>query len=147
MGKNAMKAHRTAAGSIDDYVAAQPKAVQTILKKIRAAIRKAAPGADETISYQIPAFTLEGRYLVYVAAFKNHIGLYPAPAGDAAFRKEVSAYRSGKASVRLPLDEPIPFDLIGKLVTLRAKENKAREKAKASPKKKISKKAKSKKGA
>jgi len=107
---------------IDEYIAAFPQKVQTLLRKTRAAIRKAAPGAEEKISYQIPAFTLEGM-LVFFAAHRNHIGFYPRTTGIAKFKKELSAYKGAKGSVQFPLDKPIPFGLIGRIVKFRAKEN------------------------
>ena len=131
-----MKAKRATPKLIDDYVATFPNEVQETLGMVRAAIRKPAPKAEEPISYQIPAFKLNGRYLIYVAAFKKHIGLYPLPKGDAAFKTEITPYRSGKASVRLPLDEPIPFGLIRKMVKFREKENLEWEKAKGKKKRK-----------
>ncbi len=92
-------------------------------------IREAAPDATETISYQMPTFTLKGN-LVHFAAFKNHIGLYPAPTGIEEFKEELSTYKGGKGSVRFPLDKPIPFDLISRIVKFRVKENLARAEAK-----------------
>ena len=86
-------------------------------------IRKAAPDAEETISYQIPTFTLRGKYLVYFAAYKKHIGLYPAPTGIAEFEEELSVYGAGKGTLRFPFDKPIPFDLITKIVKFRVTEN------------------------
>jgi uncharacterized protein YdhG (YjbR/CyaY superfamily) len=129
-----MQTKRAAAKSIDEYITAFPQEVQSTLKKIRAAIRKAAPGVEETISYQIPAFRLDKRYVVYMAAFKSHIGLYPLPAGDAAFKKATAPYRSGKASLRLPLDQPIPFDIVERMVKLRVQGNQDWAKAKAKAK-------------
>jgi len=118
-----MKTNQTAPKTIDEYIAAFPHDVQDILEKIRMTIRKAAPEAEETISYQMPTFTLRGHYLVYFAAFKKHIGFYPAPIGNAEFEQELSVYGSGKGTVKFPLDQPIPFDLISKIVKFRAKEN------------------------
>ncbi len=92
-------------------------------------IRKAAPDAEETINYQIPTFTLKGN-LVHFAAFKEHIGFYPTPTGIDKFKKELSVYEGAKGSVKFPLDQPIPFDLIDKIVKFRVKENLARAKAK-----------------
>lgn len=103
--------------------------MQKILRKIRMTIRKAAPGAEETISYQIPTFTLHGN-LIHFAAFKNHIGMYPAPRGAREFKSELSRYEGGKGTVRFPLDEPIPFALITRIVKFRVKENLKRAKAK-----------------
>jgi uncharacterized protein YdhG (YjbR/CyaY superfamily) len=119
-------------GGIDEYIAGFPTDVQAILQKIRVTIRKAAPDAQETISYKIPAFTLNGQ-LVYFAAFKNHIGFYPPVAGgDKKFQNEKSLYEGPKGNLQFPLDQPIPYALIGKIVKLRVKENldKARAKGK-----------------
>ena len=118
-----MKTNQTAPKTIDEYIAAFPHDVQDILEKIRMTIRKAAPEAEETISYQMPTFTRNGHYLVYFAAFKKHIGFYPAPIGNAEFEQELSVYGSGKGTVKFPLDQPIPFDLISKIVKFRAKES------------------------
>ncbi|HEU0005415.1 MAG TPA: DUF1801 domain-containing protein [Terriglobia bacterium] len=115
---------------IDEYIAGFPIDVQEILEKIRMTIRKAVPDAEETISYQIPTFTLKGRYLVYFAAYKKHIGLYPAPIGNAEFKEQLSVYGAGKGTAKFPLDKPIPFGLIRKIVKFRAKENLERAKAK-----------------
>lgn len=108
--------------SIDEYIAAFPPEVQSILEKIRLTIRRAAPDAEETISYQIPTFTLSGA-LVYFAAFKKHIGFYPPVTGDARLENETSAYAGEKGNLRFPLDQPIPYDLIGRIVKLRMKQN------------------------
>lgn len=107
---------------IDEYIAAFPKDVQKILEKIRATIRKAAPGAKETITYRIPTFKLEGN-LVHFAAFKTHVGFYPTPTGIAKFKTELSIYEGAKGSVKFPLDKPIPLGLIGKIVRFRVSEN------------------------
>ncbi|PYV87487.1 MAG: hypothetical protein DMG05_17500 [Acidobacteria bacterium] len=125
-----MKTKPSAPNTIDEYIAGFPKDVQVILDKIRRTITKAVPGAEETISYQMPTFTLEGNYLVYFAAFKKHIGFYPAPIGNAEFKEELSVYAAGKGTVRFPLDKPIPFDLTSKIVNFRVKENLARAAAK-----------------
>jgi uncharacterized protein YdhG (YjbR/CyaY superfamily) len=125
-----MKTKQAAPQNIDEYIAGFPKDVQAILEKIRMTIRKAAPDAEETISYQIPTFTLKGQYLVYFAGYKKHIGIYPAPIGNAEFKEEMSIYGSGKGTVKFPLDKPIPFDLIRKIVKFRIKENLARAAAK-----------------
>lgn len=118
-----MTPSRSIAKDIDDYIAEFPGDVQAILEKLRATIREAAPEAKETINYGIPTFTLEGN-LVHFAAFKKHIGFYPAPSGIEKFKKELSAYNGAKGSVQFPLDKPIPFDLISKIVVFRVKENK-----------------------
>jgi uncharacterized protein YdhG (YjbR/CyaY superfamily) len=109
--------------TIDDYIKTFPEDVQAILEKIRQTIRKAAPEAVEAISYQMPAFKLNGRNLVYFAAWKNHIGFYRVPSGTEAFKKEMSSYKQGKGSVQFPIDKPIPFDLVKKIVNYRIKEN------------------------
>ncbi len=119
--------------TIDEYIAGFPDDVQQILQKIRVTIRDVAPDAEETIKYQIPTFTLKGN-LVHFAAFKKHIGFYPTPTGTEAFQKELSVYKGGKGSVQFPLDEPIPFDLIRRIVEFRVQEN--LEKAEARRKKK-----------
>jgi uncharacterized protein YdhG (YjbR/CyaY superfamily) len=128
-----MNADQAAPKTIDEYIAGFPGNVQALLEQIRATIRKAAPGAQETISYQMPTFTLDGSYLVYFAAYKKHIGLYPAPIGVAEFEQDLAAYRAGKGTVRFPLDKPIPFDLISKIVKYRLEERV--ERAEASEKK------------
>jgi uncharacterized protein YdhG (YjbR/CyaY superfamily) len=118
-----MAASKVQFTSIDEYIKTFPEDVQIILEKIRQTIHKAEPDAIETISYQMPAFKLEGRVLVYFAGWKNHIGFYPTPSGTAAFKKELSRYGGAKGSVKFPIDKPIPFDLIGKIVRYRVKEN------------------------
>jgi uncharacterized protein YdhG (YjbR/CyaY superfamily) len=107
---------------IDAYIAGFPKDVQEILEKIRKTIRAAAPDAEETINYQIPTFTLEGN-LVHFAGFKRHIGFYPTPTGIERFKNELAAYEGAKGSVKFPLDQPIPYDLISRIVAFRVQEN------------------------
>lgn len=109
-------------GTMDEYISSFPEEVQVILKDIRETIRETAPGAEEAISYGIPTFKLNGN-LVHFAAFKNHIGFYPAPSGIEAFRKEISRYQHSKGTVQFPIDEPIPFDMIRRIVRFRVKEN------------------------
>ena len=121
------------AENIDDYIADFPKNIQKSLEDIRATIRKAAPDAEEAIKYAIPTFTLNGN-LVHFAAFKNHIGFYPAPRGIEAFKKELSAYKGSKGTIQFPLDKPLPLALISKIVKFRVKDN--AEKAKTKAKKK-----------
>lgn len=116
------------AKNIDEYIAGFPNDVQKILKKIRATIKKAAPAAEEKISYQMPTFFLNGN-LVHFAAFKNHIGFYPVPTGIEKFKKELSIYKGGKGSVQFPLDQPIPYGLISRIVKFRVKENLEKTKA------------------
>jgi uncharacterized protein YdhG (YjbR/CyaY superfamily) len=108
--------------TIDDYIVGFPANVQGKLKQIRRTIRRAAPGAEEAISYQIPTFILNGG-LLFFAAWKKHIALYPAPTGSARFNKQLSRYRTEKSTVRFALDEPIPLDLITQIVKLRVKDN------------------------
>ena len=117
-----MKAKPTTPKNIDEYIAGFPADVQEILQKIRVTIKKAAPKAEEAISYKMPSFNLMGQYLIYFAAYKKHIGLYPVPSGDAEFNKEISIYQAGKGTLRFPLDKPIPYKLIRKIVKLRARE-------------------------
>ena len=125
-----MRADQTAPKDIDEYIAGFPDDIQAILQKVRTTIRKAAPAAEETIKYRMPTFTLKGRYLVYFAAYKKHIGFYPAPIGNAEFEEELSAYESGKGTARFPLDRPVPYDLISRIVKFRVKENLERAKGK-----------------
>jgi uncharacterized protein YdhG (YjbR/CyaY superfamily) len=125
--RNVMKTKQTAPGNIDEYVAGFPQDVRAILEKMRTTIRRAAPGAQETISYQIPTFTLKGN-LVHFAAFKKHIGFYPTSTGIARFKNELSAYKSAKGSVQFPLDKPIPYGLIGRIVKFRVRESLERKK-------------------
>lgn len=126
---NRMRTHQTAPNDIDEYIAGFQKDVQEILEKIRMTIRKAAPDAEETIKYQMPTFTLNGN-LVHFAAFKKHIGFYPAPSGIRKFKDELSVYESAKGSVRFPLDKPVPLGLISKIVRFRVEENLGRADAK-----------------
>lgn len=116
-----MKTDQTTPATIDEYIAGFPPAIQAILQKIRSTIREAAPDAEEAIKYRMPTFTLKGN-LVHFAAFKHHIGFYPTPSGTEEFRKELSIYKGAKGSVRFPLDQPIPYDLISKIVKFRVKE-------------------------
>jgi uncharacterized protein YdhG (YjbR/CyaY superfamily) len=110
------------AENIDEYIAAFPKDIQKKLKEIRMTIKKAAPQAEEKISYAIPTFALHGN-LVHFAAFKNHIGFYPAPRAIDAFKKELLGYEGGKGTIQFPLDKPLPLPLITKIVKFRVKEN------------------------
>ena len=128
-----MRSYQTTPKNIDEYILGFPNDVQEILRQIRMIIRQEAPEAEESIKYQIPTFTLNGN-LVHFAAFKEHIGFYPTPSGTEQFQKELSVYRTGKGSIRFPLDKPIPYDLISKIVNFRVKEN--LQKAEAKRKKK-----------
>jgi uncharacterized protein YdhG (YjbR/CyaY superfamily) len=113
------------AETIDDYVAAFSPEVRAILEKIRRTIGTAAPDAEEAISYRMPTFKQDG-VLVHFAAFKNHIGLYPPIRGDAGLEKAISPYAGEKGNLRFPLDRPIPYDLIERIVKLRVKQNLAK---------------------
>jgi len=128
-----MRTNQTAPKTIDEYIAGFPNDVQEILEKIRMTIRKAVPDAEEKISYQMPTFALKGN-LVHFAAYKKHIGFYPASTGIEKFKNELSVYEGAKGSVKFPLDKPIPFDLISKIVKFRVKENLERAEAKGKKK-------------
>ena len=117
-----MKTEQTIHETIDEYIADFPPDVQAILKKLRATIRKAAPDAEEAMKYRLPTFVLNGN-LVHFGAFKKHIGFYATPTGNEKFRKELSAYEGAKGSVQFPLDKPIPYDLVSRMVKFRVKEN------------------------
>ncbi len=114
---------RSTAGSIDEYIAGFPPATQKVLQELRALIRASAPGATETISYAIPTFDLGGRHLVHFAGYATHIGFYPVPSGMEAFKVELAPYRRGKGSAQFPLGEPLPTDLIRRIVEFRVREN------------------------
>ena len=120
-----MPTGRATPKSIDEYIAAFSPDVQAILERIRLTIHSVAPGAQETISYRIPAFTQRG-VLVYFAAFKNHIGFYPPVSGDAKVGKAISPYAGEKGNLRFPLNQPIPYSLIERIVKLRVKQNLAK---------------------
>jgi uncharacterized protein YdhG (YjbR/CyaY superfamily) len=115
--------------TIDEYIAGFPPEVQAILQKVRATIRREAPQAQEAIKYRMPTFVLEGN-LVHFAGFARHVGFYPTPSGIENFAKELSVYESAKGSVQFPLDKPMPYELIGKIVRFRVKENLARAESK-----------------
>ena len=115
--------------TMDEYIAGFPADIQEKLEKIRKTIKKAAPEAEETIKYAMPTFMLKGN-LVYFAAFKHHIGFYAMPSGHVEFQDELSKYEGAKGSVQFPLDQPIPYSLITKIVKFRVKENLARVEAK-----------------
>lgn len=116
--------------TIDEYIAAFPEEIQEKLRALRETIRAAAPQAEERISYRMPTFTLHGN-LVHFAAFARHIGFYPAPRGIEAFQQELSRYKGAKGSVQFPLDEPLPLELISRIVAFRAAENLAQAAAKS----------------
>ena len=108
--------------TIDAYITGFPTEVQQRLQRLRQVILEAAPDAEEVIRYQMPTFRLAGKNLVHFAAFQHHIGFYPIPSGIAAFKKELSPYKQGKGSVQFPLDEPVPYELVKKIVAFRVKE-------------------------
>jgi len=119
-----------APNSIDEYILDFPDEVQAILNQIRSTIRQAAPNAEESISYGMPAYKTYGKPLVYFAGFKNHIGFYATPTGHEEFAKELSKYKQGKGSVQFPIDQPMPLDLIFQIVEFRVFENQEKAKAK-----------------
>jgi uncharacterized protein YdhG (YjbR/CyaY superfamily) len=120
--------------TIDEYIALFPYEVQVLLQSLRQVIKEAAPSAKEKISYQMPTFDLHGN-LVHFAAYKNHIGLYPAPSGIEAFKEELSSYKWAKGSVQFPLNQPLPLELISKIVAYRVNENMEKKKKKEKKKK------------
>ena len=113
---------RREVASINEYIRSHPKGTQQLLRELRTLIKTAAPDASEKISYQMPAFYLNGN-LVYFAAFRNHIGFYPTASGISAFKEELKGYKSGRGSVQFPIDEPLPAALIRRIVKFRVKEN------------------------
>jgi uncharacterized protein YdhG (YjbR/CyaY superfamily) len=112
--------------TIDQYILGFPHEIQTLLNQVRAAIHKAVPKAEETISYRIPAFRLAEGTLVYFAAFKQHIGFYPTPSGMQQFKNELSSYETSKGAVRFPFERPIPYALVGRIARFRAQEVRAK---------------------
>jgi uncharacterized protein YdhG (YjbR/CyaY superfamily) len=108
--------------TVDEYISSFPPDVQGILKEIRETILESAPGAEETISYGMPTFRLKGN-LVHFAAYKNHIGFYPTPSAIKAFKEELSHYNTSKGTVQFPREEPVPLDLVRKMVLFRVQEN------------------------
>jgi uncharacterized protein YdhG (YjbR/CyaY superfamily) len=121
-------AERSSATTIDAYIAEFPPDVQGVLQEVRSLIHELAPEATETIAYAIPTFDLKGKHLVHFAAFKHHIGLYPTPSGMVAFAEELSPYKSGKGSAQFPLDQPLPVELIRRIVEFRVGEVTAKAK-------------------
>ena len=122
-------AKKSAAAEIDEYISGFPKETQRLLERLRATVKRAAPRADEVISYGMPALKWNG-ILVWFAAYAKHIGFYPGASGIAAFKKELSIYKGAKGSVQFPLDRPLPLGLISKIVKFRVHENSERAKAK-----------------
>lgn len=119
--------------NVDDYIASRPDDVQPVLAEIRSRIARVAPGSGETMSYQMPTVTVDGKSLMYFAAWKKHIGIYPIPILDDELESAVAPYRSGQDTVKFPLREPIPYDIIEKLVTFllrrRAEQDQAADEA------------------
>lgn len=109
----------TKPATVDDYISSFPEETQAVMKDVRKTILEAAPEASESISYGMPAYRLNGKPLVYFAAFKNHIGFYATPTGHSRFEKALSAYKQGKGSVQFPLQQPMPLALIGEIVRYR----------------------------
>ncbi|MBK9780538.1 MAG: DUF1801 domain-containing protein [Anaerolineales bacterium] len=122
------------ASPMEEFIARYPATVQVILQKIRAVIHKSAPKAEEAMSYGIPTFKLNGKNLMHFSAFKEHIGFYPTPSGIEKFKKELAVYEGAKGSVKFPLDKPIPYALITKIVQFRVKEVSAQTTPKKSTK-------------
>ena len=110
-------------GSVDEYIASLPEETRKVLKKVRAAIKAAAPGARQKISYQIGAFELNGKNLIGFAGWKNHVSMYPIPSGSAAFNRQVAQYVDGKGTLKFPLDKPLPLKLISQVVKYRIADN------------------------
>jgi uncharacterized protein YdhG (YjbR/CyaY superfamily) len=117
---------RSGAGTIDEYITEFPAETQVVLREMRALIRASAPDATETISYAIPTFDLNGRHLVHFAGYERHIGFYPIPSGIEAFKDEFKPYKQGKGSIQFPLGQPLPKDLIRRVVEFRVAESTAR---------------------
>ncbi|MDF2893041.1 MAG: hypothetical protein K0R80_3408 [Clostridia bacterium] len=117
-----MEENKITFNSIDEYILQFSQEVQEILKTLRSVIKDSAPDAKEKISYQMPTFDLHGN-LVHFAAYKNHIGFYPAPSGIEEFKDELSIYKGAKGSVQFPIEKPLPYELISKIVKFRVAEN------------------------
>ncbi len=128
-----MQTEPSFSADVDAYIAGFPLEVQTILQRVRETIRKAAPTAEETFKYQLPTYYLNGN-LVHFGAFAKHVGFYPDPSGIEAFKDELSGYRMAKGSVQFPLDKPVPYDLIRRIVKFRVAEAQANPPAKGKPK-------------
>lgn len=113
----------TKPNTIDEYIEGFPRDTRDILEQVRETIKATVPQAEETISYSMPAFKLNDRYLIYFAGYKKHIGMYPVPAGNKSFEKDFSAYKtSGKGTIQFPLDKPMPITMIKKIVKFRVAE-------------------------
>jgi uncharacterized protein YdhG (YjbR/CyaY superfamily) len=121
-----MAGEQTKPTTIDEYITGFPPEVQAVLEEVRGTIRAAVPEAEETISYGIPTYKLNGRYVIYFAGYKKHVSVYPAPIGVEEFKEELAAYASGQGTAKFRLDRPIPFDLIIRMTQYNLKENLAR---------------------
>src|SRR5262245_47461770 len=115
--------NRSTATTIDEYTAKFPPETRRALEEVRALIRETAPAATESISYAVPTFDLNGKHLVHFAGFAKHIGFYPTPSGIAAFKEEIAGYKSARGSVQFPLDQPLPKELIRRMVQFRVEES------------------------
>jgi uncharacterized protein YdhG (YjbR/CyaY superfamily) len=113
--------------SVDEYIESFPADVQAVLQRVRRTIREALPDAEETISYHLPTFTLDGVVVVHFAGWKNHVSVYPAPTGNDDFAQELAPYRSAKSTLKFPIREPVPYDLIGQVASRRVEERRDRE--------------------
>jgi uncharacterized protein YdhG (YjbR/CyaY superfamily) len=129
-----MKENTIPAKTVDEYISKYPEEVQVILQRFRNTIQKAAPKAEETISYRMPAFKQDGM-LVYFAGWKTHVGFYPVSSAIREFERELTEYESSKGTVKFPIDRPVPFRLISRIVKFRVKENQANALAKVKKKK------------
>lgn len=129
-----MQNNKASYSSIDEYIAQFPQNIQKILEELRATIKASAPGAEEKISYQMPAFALKG-ILVYFAAWKDHIGFYPTSSGTQVFNRELSDYEYSKGTIKFPIEKPLPLDLISRIVKFRVAENIKKVEMKAKKKK------------
>ena len=121
--------------SMDEYIETFPPDVQKILEELRATIKAAVPETEETISYNLPTFTLNGKYPIYFAGWKKHVSIYPIPSGTEAFNKEISKYADGKGTLKFPLDKPLPLKLIRQIVKNRVADNPQNEKLSSTKKK------------
>ncbi|WP_424358984.1 iron chaperone [Methanocella sp. MCL-LM] len=117
-----MEGNKNTYNQIDEYISKYPLGIVEKLRKLRIVIKEAAPAAEEKISYQMPTFTLHGN-LVHFAAFEKHIGFYPAPSGIEAFKEELAEYKTSKGAIQFPINEPLPYELISRIVKFRAAEN------------------------
>jgi len=121
MRTQATSAATSNADPVNAYIAAFPREVQVILRRVRKTIKEVVPAAEESISYGMPAYKLNGKALVYFAAYPKHVGFYATPTGHAAFKKQLAGYKQGRGSVQFPLDAPLPYKLIAQIAAFRAK--------------------------